>query len=274
MEHSEILMHRFLSISALIILAAAQNSLAQSGYQVVSVTNAGTIKGTVKWSGSSPKALTFPISKDPEVCDPESAKRRDLERLVVGPQGGVANTVVYLKNISRGKAMDIPETRRFLDQKHCRYEPHVLLVPENGPLKIRSSDAVLHTVHMTGAATFNLPFPFAGQTVSRDMGSAGVVNVRCNGGHVWMNAEIFVVSHPYYAVTDESGKFELSDVPPGEYELVAWHEGWTMLRQEGAIDVLTQRKVERPVFSEPKTWEKKVEVKPSDTAVVSFSLSE
>jgi hypothetical protein len=267
-------MHRFLSISALIILAAAQNSLAQSGYQVVSVTNAGTIKGAVKWSGSSPKALTFPISKDPEVCDPESAKRRDLERLVVGPQGGVANTVIYLKNISRGKAMDIPEPRRFLDQKHCRYEPHVLLVPENGPLKIRSSDAVLHTVHMTGAATFNLPFPFAGQTVSRDMGSAGVVNVRCNGGHVWMNAEIIVVSHPYYAVTDESGKFELSNVPPGEYELVAWHEGWTMLRQEGAIDVLTQRKVERPVFSEPKTWEKKVEVKPSDTAVVSFSLSE
>ena len=40
------------------------------------------------------------------------------------------------------------------------------------------------------------------------MSSEGVVNVRCNGGHVWMNAEIFVVAHPYYAVTDESGKFE------------------------------------------------------------------
>jgi hypothetical protein len=55
---------------------------------------------------------------------------------------------------------------------------------------------------------------------------------------------------------------------------VAWHEGWDMLRKEGAIDVLTQRKIERPVFSEPKTWEKKVEVKSSDTAFVSFTLSE
>jgi hypothetical protein len=127
---------------------------------------------------------------------------------------------------------------------------------------------------MTGAATFNLPFPFAGQTVSRDMNSAGLVNVRCNGGHVWMNAEIFVVPHPYYAVTDESGKFELTDVPPGEYELVAWHEGWNLVHSEAAVDVLTQRRIERPVFSEPKTWEKKVEVKASDTAVVAFTLSE
>ena len=86
--------------------------------------------------------------------------------------------------------------------------------------------------------------------------------------------EIFVVPHPYYAVTDESGKFELTDVPPGEYELVAWHEGWTLLRQEGAIDVLTQRKIQRPVFSDPKTWEKKVEVRASDTAVVGFTISE
>lgn len=151
----------------MILLAAAESSSAQSNYQVVSLSSSGTIRGTAKWSGPTPKALTFPISKDAEVCDPESAKRRDLERLIVGPQGGVANTVVYLKEVSRGKAMDLPEPRRSLDQKHCRYEPHILLVPESGSLKIRSSDAVLHTVHMTGAATFNLPFPFAGQTLAR-----------------------------------------------------------------------------------------------------------
>ena len=54
--------------------------------------------------------------------------------------------------------MDLPEPRRFLDQKHCRYEPHVLLVPENSSLQMKSSDPVLHTVHMDGAATYNLPF--------------------------------------------------------------------------------------------------------------------
>jgi hypothetical protein len=90
---------------------------------------------------------------------------------------------------------------------------------------MKSSDAVLHTVHMDGAATFNLPFPFPNQTISRTMPSTGLVNVKCNGGHVWMNAEILVVPHPYYAVTDESGKFELTDVPPGTYQIAGLARG-------------------------------------------------
>ncbi len=227
-------------------LTFALGAAAQSNYQVVSLTQAGTITGTVKWSGPLPHRAAFLIDKDPQICDPDSQKTRDLERLIVGPQNGVANTVVFLKDISRGKPLEIPEARRSLDQKRCRYEPHILLVPENGPLQLKSSDAVLHTVHMDGAATYNLPFPFTDRTITRNMPTAGLVNVRCNGGHSWMNAEILVVSHPYYAVTDESGKFELTDVPPGTYEIVAWHEGWKLDREEAAFDVLTERKVRRP----------------------------
>lgn len=248
-------------------------SPAQS-YQVISVSNGGTISGTVKWSGPVPHATVMTINKDPEVCDPDSQKKRDLERLLIGPEGGVANTVVFLKNISSGKAMDLPEQRRFLDQKHCQYEPHILLVPANGTLEMKSSDAVLHTVHMEGAATYNLPFPFQNRVTTRTMPNAGLVNVRCNGGHSWMNAEILVVPHPYYSVTDANGNFRLTDVPSGTYELEAWHEGWTVLRQESAFDVLTERRVERPIFSEPRTWEKHVTVKPEDQTVVNFTLSE
>ena len=80
--------------------------------------------------------------------------------------------------------------------------------------------------------------------------------------------------HPYYAVTDESGRFELTDVPPGEYELVAWHEGWKVARQEAAFDVLTERRIQRPVFSEPKTWKKKVSVRENKTSVVTFALAD
>ena len=83
-----------------------------------------------------------------------------------------------------------------------------------------------------------------------------------------------VVSHPYYTVTNESGRFELTDVPPGQYQIVAWHEGWKLQREEAPSDVLTQRKVRRPVFSDPKTWEKKVTVNPDENAVVNFVLSE
>ena len=244
------------------------------GYQVIAVNNGGTITGTVKWSGPMPHLAGMTIFKDQQICDPESSKTRDLERLVVGSQGGVANTVVFLKNITSGKALDLPEQRRFLDQKHCRYEPHILLVPAAGTLQMKSSDAVLHTIHMDGAATYNLPFPFPNQVISRSMSTAGLVNLKCNGGHTWMNAEMLVVVHPYYAVTDEAGKFELSNVPPGKYEIAAWHEGWNVVRQEGSFDVLTEKRVSRPIFSEPRTWERSVTVESNGAAVVNFVLAE
>jgi hypothetical protein len=256
------------------LLAGAGIAAGQSSeYRAISVTNGAIIKGTVKWSGPEPHLSSFPITKDPQICDPDSHKTRDLERLIIGPQGGVANTVVFIKSIPSGKAFDLPPARRSLDQRFCRYEPHILLVPEHGSLQIKSSDATLHTVHMDGAATYNLPFPFTNQTVSRDMNTPGLVNLKCNGGHVWMNAEMFVAPHPYYAVTDESGAFELKDVPPGEYEIVAWHEGWQVMGRQTAFDVLTEKRVERPIFSEPRTWEKPVSVGENANAVVNFVIS-
>jgi hypothetical protein len=70
-------------------------------------------------SGPAPRILDFPITKDRQICDPDSRKTIDLERLIIGPQGGVANTVVYLKNISRGKVLETPGRRRHLDQRRC-----------------------------------------------------------------------------------------------------------------------------------------------------------
>ncbi|MGA7751700.1 MAG: carboxypeptidase-like regulatory domain-containing protein [Candidatus Sulfotelmatobacter sp.] len=255
------------------VLAATTAAFAQGDYKVITVVDGGTISGTVKWVGPMPHNLEFPITKDPQICDPDSKKTADLERLVIGPGGGVANTVVYLKNITSGKAMDLPEQRRHLDQKGCRYVPHILLVPKDGTLSMMSSDATLHTIHMDGAATYNLPFPFPDRVTSRTMQTPGLVSLRCNGGHVWMNAEMFVAPHPYYAVTDESGRFQFTDVPPGTYQIVAWHEGWGLAGKANTYDVLTERSVQRPVFTQPKTWEKSVTVSGDGSATVDFVLS-
>jgi hypothetical protein len=255
-----------------LFLAVATFAVAQDGYKVITVTDGGTISGTVKWSGPVPRELDFPVTKDPQICAPDGKKTTSLERLIVGSDGGVANAIVYIKNISAGKAMNLPEQQRHLDQKHCHYVPHILLVPQNAALAMQSSDATLHTIHMDGAATFNLPFPFQNQVVSRTMSTAGLINLHCNGGHVWMNAEMMVVSHPYYAVTDESGRFEFSSVPPGTYQIVAWHEGWGLAGKEQAYDVLTEHTVQRPVFTEPKTWEKSVTVNTNQSSTVNFVI--
>lgn len=266
---------RLMLLAALFcILFAAHLCAAQSPYQVIAVSDGGTIRGTVKWQGPIPHLFVSEINKDPQICDPLGKKHRDLERLEVSPEGGVANTVVYLKNISAGKAMDLPLPRRFLDQKNCRYEPHILLVPEHAALTVKSSDPVLHTVHMSGSADYNLPFVNPGEEISRPMTREGVVDLRCNAGHVWMNAEMIVAANPYYAVTDAEGNFELTDVPPGQYEIAAWHEGWRVVGETPLYDVMTQVRVKRPVFSAPVVWAKSVTVPAGETVEVHFTLGE
>ena len=258
----------------LVLVLASVHSAAQSSYQTITVNDGGTITGSVKWTGPVPKIPAILINKDPEICDPQGQKKRDLERLVISSNGGVANTVVFLKDITKGKAMDLPEEHQFLNQKTCRYVPHILVVPDNGTVHLKSSDPILHTVHMSGASDYNLPFPFANQTVSRTMNREGTVDLRCNAGHVWMNAEMLVVPHPYYAVTDEDGNFKLTNVPPGEYEIEAWHEGWKVTGHGTVYDVMTQMRVQRPVFSDPMEWTRKVSVPANGNVDVKFVISE
>src|SRR6202035_1928009 len=89
-------MRRTVARSSLLalLLAVASFAAAQTNYRVVSVTDGGTISGTVKWSGPVPRELDFPVTKDPQICDPQGKKTVSLERLIVGPDGGVANTIV------------------------------------------------------------------------------------------------------------------------------------------------------------------------------------
>jgi hypothetical protein len=161
-----------------------------------------------------------------------------------------------------------------LDQEHCRYVPHIFIVPQGTAFQLKSSDPILHTVHMSGAANTNVPFPFQNQFVSVNLPRLGIVDLKCNAGHVWMNAEVLVVDHPYYAVTSADGSFQLSDIPAGNYEIEVWHEGWKILREESVLDVASQTQVRRPIYSAPLTWSKKVSLSAGEAAQVTFAIGE
>jgi hypothetical protein len=256
------------------LAAAALAPAATAQYTVTTVTSSGTITGTVKWTGAKPQPVTLPITKNPDICEVNGQKTRDLERIEIASDGGVANTVVFLKGIASGKAWDLPEQRQSLDQKNCRYIPHIMLVPKGGELPMKSSDPILHNIHMTGVALYNLPFPIKDKVIKRPFQRNGVVDLKCDAGHVWMNSELLVVDHPYYAVTDEHGNFKITGVPAGNYTIEAWHESWHVARTETMMDVDSHQQVTRPLFADPLTWDEKVTVAAGATAKADFQISE
>ncbi|MCI0339732.1 MAG: carboxypeptidase regulatory-like domain-containing protein [Planctomycetales bacterium] len=205
-------------------------------YMVAPVSNGGTISGTATWSGASVPVAASTKSTLPgemrdakEACDHPSNVVQEL--LVDAGSKGVANVVVFLKGISSGKALLAPAT---LDNKNCVFHPHVVIQPAGAAgLKISNSDPVGHNTHLFPKKNedFNSKID-QGQAPlvwPKDQGeklrAEGPVKVGCDL-HSWMSGWIFVVDHPYYAVAGRDGKFSLTDVPPGSYELHAWHE-WT-----------------------------------------------
>ena len=196
-------------------------------YREAAVTGGGTIRGQVRLAGAAPKLASLPTGKDEAVC----GKEQPTPRLLAGAGGGVANAVVYLESIPSGKPFKkVPAT---IDQKGCRYDPHVVLVPVVPSLGITNSDTVLHNVHACSSDTqrttlFNIAQPLVGQqtpVAPEKLSTPGFYELSCEAGHPWMSGYLVVAAHPYYAVTGADGSFALSDVPAGTYTVRMWHEG-------------------------------------------------
>jgi plastocyanin len=180
----------------------------------------GNIRGKVRFSGNIAERRHIEVKKDMEFCGEEMIS----EELILGEEGGVMNAVVSLEGIQTGK---VPKQSAILKNKACAFVPHVLAVTRGATLEIRSNDPVLHTAHLyLGNRTlFNLALPRArkGMKLERKLEETGLIRVLCDV-HGWMKAYILVVDHPYFALTDEKGSFEIRDIPPGSYPLKVWHE--------------------------------------------------
>lgn len=233
-------------ILQLIILAVLSCAISPRGlfaYEEIVVKDGGTIRGSVKVEGKLGKLPPLQVTKYKEVC-----KDVPNESLIVGHGQGLRYAVITLEGIGKGKAVE-KEADHEIDNLHCRFIPHVLAASVGQFVVLKNSDPILHTVH----ALFNNEQPqfnvglYPGRVSRKPLIAAGVVKIRCEV-HPWMAAYIVVTEHPYHAISDVYGEYELTDIPAGNYRVKVWHESLG-------------------------TQEKRIEVKPAATQKVDFTFT-
>jgi hypothetical protein len=188
-------------------------------YEEIAVKDGAKIRGAVKVEGKLPKLQPLQVTKYKEVC-----KDVPNESLIVGPAQGLRHAVVTLEGIGKGKAVE-KETVHELDNIKCRFNPHVQAASIGQFVMIKNSDPILHTAHAVFTneqPQFNVGL-YPGRVTRKPLIVAGIAKVRCEV-HPWMTAYIVITDHPYHAISDIYGEYELTDIPPGTYQLKVWHE--------------------------------------------------
>lgn len=118
---------------------------------------------------------------------------------------------------------DKPTQVATMDQINKQYVPHVLPIQVGTWVSFPNHDDVRHHVYsFSDAKHFELHLYHGTQADSVLFNQAGIVVLGCNI-HDSMLGYIYVVDTPYFARSNAEGYIELTDVPPGDYELRLWH---------------------------------------------------
>ena len=241
------------SKNLIMILSVALTTIlpgAVTAYQVVDVQHGGTIEGSVTLSGPVPEPkgfnlITFP---DPAYCGRISNGRgwRLLRDFVVDSHGGLKDAIVLLEGVEVGKPfeMSVP----LIEARDCLFQPFMTVVRNGHAVEVVNMDPVMHDIQgyetfpEAGARVlFNTPLIMNHQHQRGDLnalhnhapGKSLVGPIYLNKGrrtfymqcgfHAYMESWAMAVNNPYYALTDEHGKFSMENIPPGTYQLVVWH---------------------------------------------------
>lgn len=199
----------------------------QTKLTVVDPATAATIHGTIQFTGKAPAPIEIDMGMDPG-CMLASAEKNFSQKFVVAKGGGLANVYVYIKQGLDGQSFAVPSTPVVLDQKGCRYEPHVLALMAGQTLRIENSDPTMHNIHAQPNAPSNPEWnlsqmPKAAPIDKTFHDPEVMMPIKCNQ-HPWMKAYVNVATNPFYAVSDAQGNFEIQGLPPGDYTIAAVHE--------------------------------------------------
>ena len=186
----------------------------------------GAISGRVTVT-DVPEPRMVEVTADQAVCGDEVEDRA----VVVDGSGGLANAVILVAGVPWGDARPQPT----IDNAGCHFVPRVQVVPTRSVVTIRSADDVLHTTHAYDdrqRTLFNIAIPYPGLEIGRPLRRPGPVRIECDS-HGWMRGWIYVTDD-IGTVTGAGGRYDLSGIPPGTYDLTVWHE-----RYDGATRRVT-----------------------------------
>jgi len=204
--------------------------------------SAGTITGSVTWKGAVPDVALFEI----QAC-PFAGKALQLRHTRPNPNTpqidpltkGVGSAVVFLRGVDPKVAKPWNHSPAVVEQKGCQYLveqdntlSHFGFVRRGDQVTMISHDDTFYSLHADGAAFFTLTFPDPEQPLQRCLAKNGLLELTSAAGYYWMRSYLFVDDHPYYARTAVDGRFTLSGVPEGKYEVVCWMPNWTKARHE------------------------------------------
>jgi plastocyanin len=187
----------------------------------IDTSTAGAITGVVSFKGTAAKMKPLDMTADPG-CPPTP----QAAEVVVVNGGKLANVFVYVKEGLPQGSFAVPGEPVVLDQKGCRYIPHMLGIVAGQQLKITNADTADHNIHdmPSNNQAFNHSQMPTDKPLTKTFSNAEMmIPVQCNQ-HPWMRAYINVMAHPYFAVSSADGSYEIKNLPAGEYTLAAVHE--------------------------------------------------
>ena len=189
----------------------------------------GSVGGVVKLTGKAPAPVKIDMSMDP-ACGMSAGGDANMSEQYEVHGGDLANVYVYVKEGPKA-AFQMPAPfgpAVVMDQKGCRYTPHVVALRKGQSVEFRNSDITMHNIHTmpvsVGSESIDISQGPKGQPQTKQFNQAeAMIPVRCNN-HPWMNAFIDVSETPFYAITGDDGQFSLKGLPAGDYTLAAVHE--------------------------------------------------
>ena len=209
------------SFSACSQRSSEQPSTTPSAKTTVHVdpATAASITGVVKFAGAVPRPQKIDMALDP-ACGNQPA----FDESLVVNNGDLVNVFVYVKDGPMASAAST--TPPIIEQRGCRYHPHILGVMAGQSVKIINADETTHNIHPMPKSSKQWnesQLPKGDPIVKTFSQPELMIPVKCNQ-HPWMRMYVNVVSSPYFAVTGPDGKFEIRGLPPGDYTLAAVHE--------------------------------------------------